>query len=100
MDKAYVAILSFVFVFLLHYLVGRVSSARNGGGNGKGQKLPPSPRAIPFLGHLHLVKAPFHQALIRVAGRHGPVLSLRMGSRLAVVVSSPECARECFTEHT
>ena len=94
MDTAYIAILSFDFLFLLHYLVGRV------GRGGKGaQNLPPSPPAVPFLGHLHLVKAPFHQALIRLAARHGPVFSLRMGSRPAVVVSSPERARECFTEH-
>ncbi|GJN23240.1 hypothetical protein PR202_gb10872 [Eleusine coracana subsp. coracana] len=95
MDTAYIAILSFVFLFFLHYLVSRV-------GNGKGksaQTLPPSPPSIPFLGHLHLVKAPFHHALIRLAARHGPIFSLRMGSRPAVVVSSPNLARECFTEH-
>ncbi|TVU44890.1 hypothetical protein EJB05_04353, partial [Eragrostis curvula] len=101
MDKAYIAILSFLFLFLLHYLVGRVSSGGKSDGNGKGgrKKLPPSPQALPFLGHLHLVKAPLHAALIHFAARHGPVFSLRMGSRRAVVVLSPECARECFTEH-
>ena len=96
MDKAYIAVLSVAFLFLLHYLLGR----RGGGGRGKGaQKLPPSPPGVPFLGHLHLVKTPFHAALIRLAARHGPVFSLLMGSRRAVVVSSPECARECLTEH-
>ncbi|KAG0547503.1 hypothetical protein BDA96_01G085900 [Sorghum bicolor] len=96
MDKAYIAVLSGAFLFLLHYLVGRAGS----GGKGKGsQQLPPSPPAIPFLGHLYLVKTPFHAALARLAARHGPVFSLRMGSRRAVVVSSPECAKECFTEH-
>ncbi|KAF8709847.1 hypothetical protein HU200_029560 [Digitaria exilis] len=94
MDKAYIAVLSVAFLFLLHYLLGR------GGRNGKGApRLPPSPPSVPFLGHLHLVKTPFHAALIRLAARHGPVLSLRMGSRLAVVVSSPEHARECLMEH-
>jgi hypothetical protein len=88
MDKAYVAILSVAFLFLLHYLVG-----------GKGKRLPPSPLAIPFIGHLHLVKTPFHSALTRLAARHGPVFSMRMGHRRAVVVSSPECAKVCFTEH-
>ncbi|XP_066323363.1 cytochrome P450 81Q32-like [Miscanthus floridulus] len=96
MDKAYIAVLSVAFLFLLHYIVGRVG----GGGKSKdSQHLPPSPPAIPFLGHLHLVKSPFHAALTRIAARHGPVFSMRMGSRRAVVVSSPECAKECFTEH-
>ena len=96
MDEAYVAVLSVAFLFLLHYIVGRVGSAGKSNGS---QHLPPSPPAIPFLGHLHLVKSPFHAALTRIAARHGPVFSMRMGSRRAVVVSSPECAKECFTEH-
>jgi len=107
MDKAYVAVLTFAFLFVLRYLVGRVRGGGGGGskghGDGKGhrggQRLPPSPPAVPFLGHLHLVKTPFHAALARLAARHGPVFSMRMGSRRAVVVSSPDAARECFTEH-
>ncbi|KAL6894027.1 hypothetical protein ACP4OV_008125 [Aristida adscensionis] len=96
MAMAYVAIVSFVFVFVLRYLVGRAG----GGSWGKAaRRLPPSPPAIPLLGHLHLVKRPFHAALSRLAARHGPVFYLRMGSRRAVVVSSPELARDCFTEH-
>ncbi|WVZ60638.1 hypothetical protein U9M48_010631 [Paspalum notatum var. saurae] len=104
MYNAYIAILSVAFLVLLHYLVGRHaggSGSGNGKGKGKGaRQLPPSPPgALPFLGHLHLIKTPFHAALARLAARHGPVFSLRMGSRLAVIVSSPECARECFTAH-
>jgi cytochrome P450 len=104
MDKTYVAVLTFAFLFVLHYLVARVGGGGSGGkGNGKGdkaaQRLPPSPPAVPFLGHLHLVKTPFHAALARLAARHGPVFSMRMGSRRAVVVSSPDAAKECFTEH-
>jgi cytochrome P450 len=101
MDKAYVAVLTFAFLFVLHYLVGRVGgSGAKGHGKGKAaRRLPPSPPAVPFLGHLHLVKTPFHAALARLAARHGPVFSMRMGSRRAVVVSSPDAAKECFTEH-
>ncbi|CAN6309238.1 unnamed protein product [Urochloa humidicola] len=97
MDPAVcIAILSLVlFLFLLHHLLGL--AIRNG--SNKSMRLPPSPPAIPFLGHLHLVKTPFHAALTRLAACHGPVFSMRLGSRLAVVVSSPDAARECFTEH-
>ncbi|KQK13081.1 isoflavone 3'-hydroxylase [Brachypodium distachyon] len=91
MDNAYIAALSLAFVFLLHYLL---KGKRSNGGN-----LPPSPPAIPILGHLHLVEKPLHAALWRLAGRLGPVFSLRLGSRPVVVVSSPELAKECFTEH-
>jgi cytochrome P450 len=98
MDKAYIAALSAAALFLLHYLLGRRAGVE-GKAKGSRRRLPPSPPAIPFLGHLHLVKAPFHAALARLAARHGPVFSMRLGTRRAVVVSSPDCARECFTEH-
>nr|CAB3493405.1 unnamed protein product [Digitaria exilis] len=104
-DKAYhVAILTFAFLFVLRYLLPRVGAGGKGwnGKHGKqaAPRLPPSPPSIPFLGHLHLVKTRFHASLARLAARHGPVFSLRLGySRLAVVVSSPEAAKECFTEN-
>ncbi|CAL5017979.1 unnamed protein product [Urochloa decumbens] len=100
MDNAFLAILSIAFLLLLHYY--QVSRDAGGSGKGKGapQRLPPSPPAIPFLGHLHLVKSPFHATLASLASRHGPVFSLRLGSRRAVVVvSSPALAAECFTAH-
>uniref|UniRef100_A0ACD5XCC0 Uncharacterized protein n=1 Tax=Avena sativa TaxID=4498 RepID=A0ACD5XCC0_AVESA len=98
MDKAYIAILSFAFLFLLHYVLGKVSNGGRSSEKGAVQ-LPPSPPAIPFLGHLHLLEKSFHASLCRLAARLGPVFSLRLGSRRAVVVSSAACARECFTEH-
>ncbi|OQU90944.1 hypothetical protein SORBI_3001G082500, partial [Sorghum bicolor] len=98
MEPAYVAILSFVFLFLLHRLFGRHRRRINGKNNRA--QLPPSPPAIPVLGHLHLLgKKPIHAALARLAERYGPVFSLRLGSREAVVVSSAACATECFTEN-
>uniref|UniRef100_A0ACD5XCG5 Uncharacterized protein n=1 Tax=Avena sativa TaxID=4498 RepID=A0ACD5XCG5_AVESA len=78
-----------VVLLLLRFFVGGKKNIR----------LPPSPKGIPFFGHLHLLDKPFHATLSRLAVRHGPVFSLRLGSRSAVVVSSPACARECFTEH-
>jgi hypothetical protein len=78
--------LSFAFILLIHHCLGRKQNISTG------------PPAIPFVGHIHLVKKPFHAVLCRLAARHGPVFSLRLGSCNAVVVSSPACARECFTE--
>ncbi|KAE8783945.1 putative cytochrome P450 [Hordeum vulgare] len=98
MDKASIAVLSLAFLFLLHYILGKRSDGRRGKGKGAVQ-LPPSPPAVPFFGHLHLVEKPLHAALCRLGARHGPVFSLRLGARNAVVVSSPACARECFTDH-
>uniref|UniRef100_A0A0D3G3M7 Uncharacterized protein n=1 Tax=Oryza barthii TaxID=65489 RepID=A0A0D3G3M7_9ORYZ len=43
-------------------------------------RLPPSPFGLPILGHLHLLTPLPHQALHRLAARHGPLLYLRLGS--------------------
>ncbi|KAJ1293502.1 hypothetical protein BS78_01G073300 [Paspalum vaginatum] len=101
MDQTTCCIVILSLAFLFHRLLRRLAGRRNGSKNRSSlRRLPPSPPgAVPFLGHLHLIKKPFHGTLSRLAERHGPVFSLRLGCRAAVVVTSPACARECFTEH-
>ncbi|KAK3134099.1 hypothetical protein QOZ80_6AG0545000 [Eleusine coracana subsp. coracana] len=65
----------------------------------KGPRLPPSPFALPFLGHLHLLAPLPHQALHRLAARHGPLLYLRLGSVPAIAACSPDAAREILKTH-
>ncbi|GLT78839.1 hypothetical protein SLA2020_503620 [Shorea laevis] len=65
----------------------------------KYKNLPPSPFALPILGHLHLLKEPFHRTLHNLSEKYGSVFSLRIGSRLMVVVSSPSAIEECFVEN-
>ncbi|CAL5039375.1 unnamed protein product [Urochloa decumbens] len=64
-----------------------------------GLRLPPSPFALPFLGHLHLLAPLPHQALHRLAARHGPLLYLRLGSVPAIAACSPDAAREVLKTH-
>ncbi|XWS33549.1 hypothetical protein CRYUN_Cryun22dG0092600 [Craigia yunnanensis] len=63
------------------------------------KNLPPSPFALPILGHFHLRKEPLHRTLLNVSQKYGPIFSLRLGSRLLVVVSSPSAVQECFTKN-
>ncbi|XVF59342.1 hypothetical protein PTKIN_Ptkin07bG0267900 [Pterospermum kingtungense] len=63
------------------------------------KKLPPSPFGLPILGHLHLLKEPLHRTLFNLSQSHGPIFSLRVGSRFLVVVSSPSAVQECFTKN-
>ena len=64
-----------------------------------GLRLPPSPFALPVLGHLHLLAPLPHQALHRLAARHGPLLYLRLGSVPAIAACSPDAAREVLKTH-
>ncbi|XVE78647.1 hypothetical protein DITRI_Ditri13aG0163400 [Diplodiscus trichospermus] len=63
------------------------------------KNLPPCPPSLPVVGHLHLIERPIHQFYQRLSQKHGPIFSLRFGSRLLVVVSSAMVAEECFTKN-
>ncbi|KAK3130902.1 hypothetical protein QOZ80_6BG0499450 [Eleusine coracana subsp. coracana] len=58
-------------------------------------RLPPSPWALPLIGHLHhLAGALPHRAMRDLASRHGPLVLLRLGGLRVVVASSADAARE------
>ncbi|XP_010059887.2 isoflavone 3'-hydroxylase [Eucalyptus grandis] len=80
MEDTWVYILSATsLLFLLYLFKLQRSSKRN---------LPPAPPSLPIIGHLHLIKEPVHRTLQSLSDRYGPVLSLSLGSRPAVVISS------------
>ncbi|XP_047316361.1 cytochrome P450 81Q32-like [Impatiens glandulifera] len=82
-------ITTILFIFLLNLIFKRNLN----------QNLPPSPPSLPILGHLHLLKKPLHRTLHHLSQTYGPVYLLRFGSRLALVVSSPSLAEECFIKN-
>ncbi|CAL5366735.1 unnamed protein product [Camellia sinensis] len=63
------------------------------------KNLPPSPPVLPVIGHLHLLKPRLHRTLQGFSQNLGPIFTLRFGSRLVVVVSSPSAVVECFTKN-
>ncbi|MQM08712.1 hypothetical protein Taro_041572 [Colocasia esculenta] len=77
------------------------------GGRASGKKgdqvvlrLPPEPAgAWPLVGHLLLFerKEIAARTLGRMADKYGPVFMIRLGTKPAMVISSQETARECFT---
>ncbi|KAL6874089.1 hypothetical protein ACP4OV_014171 [Aristida adscensionis] len=65
-------------------------------------RLPPGPWRLPVIGSLHhLVGAPLmHRAMADLARRcDAPVMYLRLGELPAVVISSPDAAREVMKTH-
>ncbi|PON91641.1 Cytochrome P450, E-class, group I [Trema orientale] len=61
--------------------------------------LPPSPPALPIIGHLHLLSGVAHQALHKLSKRYGPLYHLYLGSVPCVIVSSPEMAKQFLKTH-
>ncbi|CAM8973939.1 unnamed protein product [Rhodiola kirilowii] len=59
-------------------------------------RLPPSPYALPIIGHLHLIAPIPHQALYNLSIKHGPLMHIKLGSVQCVAVSSADMAKEVF----
>ncbi|KAK7410004.1 hypothetical protein VNO78_00461 [Psophocarpus tetragonolobus] len=66
---------------------------------GSGRKLPAAAGAWPLIGHIHLLggSGQPYITLGALADKYGPIFSIRIGVHDAVVVSSWELAKECFT---
>ncbi|KAL6857082.1 hypothetical protein ACP4OV_018464 [Aristida adscensionis] len=63
--------------------------------------LPPSPPALPIVGHLHLVGKHPHTSLRELAAKHGDggLMLLRLGAVPNLVVSSPAAAQAVLRTH-
>ncbi|KAI3684662.1 hypothetical protein L6452_33887 [Arctium lappa] len=65
----------------------------------KRRNLAPTPPSFPLIGHLHLIKQPFHRTLHHLSSKYGPIMSLRFGSRPVLIITSPSAVEECFTRN-
>ncbi|XP_065873407.1 cytochrome P450 81Q32-like [Euphorbia lathyris] len=90
--EAIVLIICFVFLLVAYKIF--FNNKRN-----QYKKLPPSPPALPVIGHLHILKQPIHRSLHNLSQKFGPIFYLWLGSRPAVVISSPSAVEECFTKN-
>ena len=62
-------------------------------------KLPPGPYPLPIIGNiLQLGQLP-HQALTNLSKIYGPIMSLKLGNRTTIVISSPLIAKEALQKN-
>jgi cytochrome P450 len=61
--------------------------------------LPPGPRGLPLLGSLLSLDPDLHTYFAGLAARYGPIFSIRLGSKLGIVITSPALAREVLRDN-
>ncbi|CAM0885008.1 unnamed protein product [Alopecurus aequalis] len=95
--RAWFLFLFLAFLFFVHYYW--FTTAKTGQPE-HGRRLPPSPLALPIIGHLHLVGSLPHVSLTSLARKHGPdVMLLRLGAVPTLVVSSLRAAEAVLRTH-
>ncbi|KAL5788476.1 hypothetical protein ACOSP7_005425 [Xanthoceras sorbifolium] len=91
-------IVFFAFLFAIIFLGVTINKTRRN--NRKGSRKPPEAAgAWPIIGHLHLLGSDqlLHQKLGEMADKYGKAFTIRLGIHRALVISSWEVTRECFT---
>ncbi|KAK7330673.1 hypothetical protein VNO77_24871 [Canavalia gladiata] len=63
------------------------------------QRLPPGPLGLPFFGNLLSLDPDLHSYFAELAQIYGPILKLRLGSKLGIVLTSPAMVREVLKDH-
>ncbi|XP_002528644.2 iridoid oxidase [Ricinus communis] len=62
-------------------------------------QLPPGPRWLPIVGNMFQLGLSPQQSFAKLAGIHGPIMTIWLGSMCSVVISSNEVARDMFKNH-
>nr|TKR98347.1 hypothetical protein D5086_0000204820 [Populus alba] len=80
----------FVTALLAHFFIKTFLRSRSQ------NNLPPSPPALPFIGHLHLIGSVLAKSFQTLAIRYGPIMQIRLGASTCVVASNAVVAKEIF----
>nr|XP_043614766.1 cytochrome P450 76T24-like [Erigeron canadensis] len=76
-------------LFIISIYVFVISGRRN-------SRLPPGPYPFPVIGNLFQLSNKPHRSLAALSKCYGPLMSLKLGCKTTIVVSSPDVAKELF----
>ncbi|CAI9271567.1 unnamed protein product [Lactuca saligna] len=88
--QTFFLVLSCLFPFIVYAFT--ISNRRN-------SRLPPGPKGFPIIGNVFEFGDKPHQSLAILSKRYGPLMSLKLGSRTTIVISSPDISKEFFHTH-
>ncbi|KAL2547411.1 Cytochrome [Forsythia ovata] len=80
----------FVFWFVLLFIEKTKKKSLN--------SLPPGPKGLPLVGNLLSLDPELHTYFTTLAKTYGPILTLKLGKKIGVVISSPALAREVLKD--
>lgn len=61
--------------------------------------LPPGPRGLPLIGSLPFLERDLHRYFADLSKVYGPIMKIRLGSKLCVVLGSSSAAKEVLRDH-
>ncbi|PON57809.1 Cytochrome P, partial [Trema orientale] len=91
MSLGFFFVLTLFFLIFKHYFKSTSSPKR--------PPLPPGPKPWPIVGNILQMGTKPHISMTQFAKLHGPLISLRLGTQLLVIGSSPEAAAEILRTH-
>ncbi|KAK3219932.1 hypothetical protein Dsin_013902 [Dipteronia sinensis] len=83
----------FITALLVHYLMKSFSKPHHNT-QPIANPPPPSPPALPIIGHLHLIGKVLPKSFQTLARRYGPLLQLHLGATTCVLASTADVAKE------
>ncbi|CAJ1932851.1 unnamed protein product [Sphenostylis stenocarpa] len=99
MDSQVLNILALTVSFFL-FMVVALKIGTNLKKSESSPNIPPGPWKLPIIGNIpHLVTSTPHQKLRELAKIYGPLMHLQLGELFAIIVSSPEYAKEIMKTH-
>ncbi|KAK1407213.1 hypothetical protein QVD17_38827 [Tagetes erecta] len=79
-----------IFVLILAILWCKLKRSNSSNG---APSLPPGPRSCPIIGYLPFLSSELHTQLTNMAHTYGPIFRFKLGSKLHVVINTPELAK-------
>ncbi|CAN1246482.1 Cytochrome P450 89A2 [Linum grandiflorum] len=94
-DYWFFIIVSLSIAFLLKSFKNLFSSSSSAGKS----TLPPGPGGLPFIGNLLLIRSGLEQLLRSLHAKHGPAVTLRIGSQPAIFVADRATAHRALVQN-